>query len=182
VSGLPRDALNVTLPDGGERHLELPGEACGGARFGRPQARIDASGRAGLDLRFVGGGCHALRIDLEDGSFSRLDRAQAPALCRSRRNVPPGTLAAALRGWTVELRQALERAGADPEAAHTLEIGRGGAIRALARDYAGAPVAVAGPAFPIQTPLKRIDVTQVSGRERAPAARRPSGNEALAPL
>jgi hypothetical protein len=181
VSGLPRDGLSVGLPDGGRRAFELPGEACGGARFGRPQHRIEASGRAGLDLRFVGGGCHAVRVDLEDGSVSRLDRAQAPAVCRSRRHVPPGTLAAALRGWTLELRQALERAGADPEAAHTLEIGTGGATRALARDFAGAPVAVVGPAFPIQTPLRRIDVTQVAGREPAPAAR-PPANAGLAPL
>ena len=40
--------------------LTLPGEACGQAgRFGRPQYRMSADGHSGIDLRFVGGGCHA---------------------------------------------------------------------------------------------------------------------------
>jgi hypothetical protein len=182
-SGLPRDQLRVTRPDGGRHTVALPGEACGGARFGRPHYRIDASASAGLDLRFVDGGCHVVRIDLDDGRWERLDAAHEAATCRSRRRVPPAQLAAALRGWTRDLRAALSDAGADPDAAHALEIGEDGRTRVLARDYAGLPVTLEGPEFPIDTPLRRIDVTHVA--HSAHASTPPSGPppmEALEPL
>lgn len=182
-TGLPRDSVRVTHLDGSRHRVELPGEACGGARFGRPHYRIDASARAGLDLRFVDGGCHLVRIDLESGSWARLDAEVTPAVCRGRRRMPPAQLAAALRGWTRDLRHALEHAGADPDASFALEIDESGATRALARSFAGAPVTLTGPAFPVATPLRRIDVTNVAPatREgRRPAESPPTGS--LEPL
>jgi hypothetical protein len=182
ASGLPRDSVRVTHPDGSRHRVELPGEACGGPRFGRPHYRIDASARAGLDLRFVDGGCHLVRVDLESGHWARLDREDAPAVCRARRRLPPSQLAAALRGWTRDLRQALARAGADPDASFALEIDASGSTRALARSFSGAPLTLTGPAFPVSTPLRRIDVTNV-----APATREGRGapappTQAIEPL
>lgn len=182
-TGLPRDSIRVTQLDGSRHVVELPGEACGGARFGRPHYRIDASGDAGLDLRFVDGGCHVVRIDLENGRWTRIDREAAPATCRGRRRVPPAQLAAALRGWTRDLREALQRSGADPDASYALEITDTGVTRALARDYSGMPVTLSGPSFPVETPLHRIDVTNVApatrGSQPAPS---PQPSQVMAPL
>jgi len=183
VAGLPRDSIRVTNLGGSRHSVELPGEACGGARFGRPHYRIDASAQAGLDLRFVDGGCHLLRIDLEDGSWTQIDAEPTPATCRSQRRVPPAQLSAALRGWARDLRHALERAGADPSTAYSLEIDRAGSTRALARDFSGKPVTLDGPAFPLETPLRRIDVTNVApSRRGGRRATQAPPNEALAPL
>jgi len=183
IAGLPRDSLRVTRLDGSQHIVELPGEACGGARFGRPHYRIDSSTRAGLDLRFVDGGCRVVRIDLEDGSWTQLGDAAGPAICRGQRRIPPAQLAAALRGWTRDLGQALEGAGADPGAAYSLEIDPDGVTRALARDFAGNPLTLDGPAFPMQTPLRRIDVTHVAPSTRAtPRERETPPIEALQPL
>lgn len=184
MSGLPRDRVRVTHPDGSRHTVDLPGEACGGLRFGRPHYRIDVSARTGLDLRFVDGGCHAVRIDLEEGSWTRLDDSEAAASCRSRRRIPPAQLAAALRGWTRDLRNLLRGAGADADASYALEIDDGGTTRVLTHDFSGVPITVDGPAFPLQTPLRRIDVTQVSPSTRATTV--PEGSspplELLAPL
>jgi hypothetical protein len=183
LAGLPRDSIRVTDLGGSRHTVELPGEACGGARFGRPHYRIDASTRAGLDLRFVDGGCHLVRINLEDGSWTQIDGDPRPAICRSRRRVPPAQLSAALRGWTRDLRQALERAGADPSIAYGLEIDKAGSTRALARDFSGKPVTLDGPAFPLETPLRRIDVTNVApSRRGGPRATQTPPTEVLEPL
>ena len=161
-TGLSRDRLRITRADGTAAGVELPGEACGGARFGRPQYRIAAPGRIGLDLRFVGGGCHAVAIDLETGAWRRLDRVDKAATCRDQRSVPPAHLGTALRGWTRDLHAALESAGADPGAAYALRIDGRGQTLALAKTADGEPLSVPVPRFPIATPLRRIDVTNVS--------------------
>jgi len=161
-TGLSLDRLRVTQDDGSLSAIELPGEACGGPRFGRPHYRIAAPGRLALDLRFVDGGCHAVAIDLESGAWQRLDRADLDASCREQRSIPPAQLAVALRGWTRDLQAGLEAVGADTGAAYSLDIGRDGATRVMARNHAGQPLTVRGPRFPIATPLRRIDVTNVA--------------------
>jgi hypothetical protein len=97
--------------------------------------------------------------------------------------MPPAQLAAALRGWTRDLRQTLERAGADPDASFALEVDESGTTRALARSFSGAPITLTGPAFPVATPLRRIDVTNVapSTREGRRAAQQPP-MQSLEPL
>lgn len=161
-SGLSRDQLDVSREDGTRYTIDLPGEACGGPRYGRPQYRIGAEGRMGLDLRFVDGGCHAVAIDLETGDWARLDRSQAPAVCRAQRSIPPSHLTTALRGWSRELTATLERAGADTGATYALRIGPDGVTQVRARDMAGQPLVIEAPRFPIATPLQRIDVTHVA--------------------
>jgi hypothetical protein len=161
-TGLAHDRLRVTLEDGERRQFDLPGEACGGPRFGRPHYRIGAGGRLGVDLRFVDGGCHSVSIDLATGNWTRLDRADVPAVCRAQRRIPPGQLATALRGWSNELSAVLEGAGADTGAAYALRIAPNGGTTAIARDHAGAAVEIPAPKFPVATPLRRIDVTNVA--------------------
>ena len=182
-TGLSSDRLRVTGQDGTSASVELPGEACGGARFGRPQYRIAAPGRVGLDLRFVGGGCHAVAIDLETGAWRRLDRVDAAATCRDQRSLPPAQLATALRGWTRDLHAALGAAGADPGAAYALRIDARGQTVVLAKTPAGEPLSVPFQRFPIATPLRRIDVTHVSpavpGSRGFPAAAPPAAMEPL---
>jgi len=170
MTGLPRDSIRVAGIDGLVNEVELPGEACGGPRFGRPHYRIDSSGDGAIDLRFVDGGCHAVRVDLETGHWIRVDQADEVSVCRGRRRMPPGRLETALRGWTRELREALVRAGADPDASFALEIDAEGKTRALAHNYSGEPVTLQGPSFPIDTPLQRIDVTNVAPATRSSSA------------
>jgi hypothetical protein len=162
ATGLSHDRLRVVREDGSRYDLALPGEACGGPRFGRPQYRIGAGGRIALDLRWVDDGCHAVQLDLESGSWSRIDGATAAATCRAQRSIPPGQLSAALRGWMRDLESALSGAGADTGAAYVLNIGPGGATEVRARDLAGDPLVVKAARFPIATPLQRIDVTTVA--------------------
>ena len=89
TTGLSADELRVTREDGSRFALTLPGEACGQAgRFGRPQYRMTADGRSGLDLRFVGGGCHAVRIDLETGAWQTPRRGLAARAVRNRAQDP----------------------------------------------------------------------------------------------
>ena len=134
------------------KQIDLPGEPCGPrARFGQPHYRISAGGRLGLDLRWVDGGCHALRIDLETGGWARLDRGDAPGVCRAQRRVAPGHLATALRGWTRELHDAMEQAGADPGAAYALRIAPDGATQVRTRDFSGEPLTLRAPRFPVAT-------------------------------
>ncbi len=162
-SGLPRDRLVVTGPAGDRHSLSLPGEACGPpGRFGRPHYRIAADGRTALDLRFVDAGCHALRIDLENGDWARLDAAETPATCRTARRIPPAHLRTSLRGYMREVEAALEEAGADSETAWAIEIGPSGETQALARGFDGGPRSVALPRFPIATPLRRIDLSNIA--------------------
>jgi len=171
-----RDRLRVTLEDGRRYSIDLPGERCGsGGRFGRPQYRISADGRSGLDLRYVDGGCHAVRIDLESGDWVKIDASDSPGLCRGQRRIPPGALATALRGWTRDLESALDAAGADTGAAYSLRIEPGGETRVRARAYDGSAVDLQFQTFPVATPLRRIDVTNVapatSGTRVTPGAK-----------
>jgi hypothetical protein len=172
TTGLPIDELFVTREDGSRYALTLPGEACGvPGRFGRPQYRMAADGRSGVDLRFVGGGCHAVRIDLETGAWQKLDAATQPAACEVARRIPAANLSVALRGYMREVEAALVEGGADPAAAFVLELAEGGEANALARDYAGERLSTRVPRFPVATPLRRIDVSTVGlARPAAPNA------------
>ena len=139
-TGLPADELRVTREDGSRLALSLPGEACGQpGRFGRPHYRMAADGRSGLDLRFVDGGCHAVRIDLETGAWQKLDAASAPATCETARRIPAANLSVALRGYMREVESALVEGGADPAAAFVLEIAEDGEATARARDFSRRP-------------------------------------------
>jgi hypothetical protein len=182
-TGLSRDRLRVTREDGGRHKIDLPGEPCGPrARFGRPHYRIAAGGRLGLDLRWVDGGCHALRIDLETGGWALLDHGDAAGACRAQRRVAPGQLATALRGWTRELHTGMDQAGADPGAAYALRIAPDGATQVLARDFAGEPLTLKAPRFPVATPLRRIDVTNVAPATPGSRAQPQTSPAALEPL
>ncbi len=170
TSGLPADALRVVREDGSRYSLPLPGEACGQAgHFGRPHYRITADARSGLDLRFVGGGCHAVRIDLESGDWKKLDSASAAAQCETARRIPASNLFVALRGYMREVEATLVEGGADPAAAFVLEIAADGETHAQARDFAGERRNLRVPRFPLRTPLRRIDVSTVGlARPSAP--------------
>jgi hypothetical protein len=182
-TGLSRDRLRVTHEDGSHHEIDLPGESCGPrARFGRPHYRIVAGGRLGLDLRWVDGGCHALRIDFETGGWARLDRGDAPSVCRAQRRVAPGQLATALRGWTRELHSAMDRAGADSSAAYILRIAADGSTQVRARDFIGEPVTLKAPRFPVTTPLRRVDVTNVAPATPGTRAQPQTSPAALEPL
>ena len=182
-TGLSRDRLRVTREDGSRHEIDLPGESCGPrARFGRPHYRITAAGRLGLDLRWVEGGCHALRIDFETGAWARLDHGDAPGVCRAQRRIAPGQLATALRGWTRELHMAMDEAGADPGAAYTLRIEPDGAAQLRARDFAGEPLTLKATRFPVATPLRRIDVTNVAPAAAGSRAQPQTSPAALEPL
>jgi hypothetical protein len=162
ATGLAGDELRVVREDGSRAAFRLPGETCGPAgQFGRPHYRITADARSGLDLRFVEGGCHAVRIDLDTGDWKRLDDASAPAQCDSARRVPASALSVALRGYMREVEAALAAGGADPAAAFVLEIGEDGETIAQARDFAGEKRTLRVPRFPLSTPLRRIDVSTV---------------------
>lgn len=162
ATGLPRDVLQVTLPDGSSEALPLPGEACAvRGRFGRPHYRITADGRFGLDLRFVDGGCHVVRIDLANGAWARLDGVAGAATCREDRRVPPSQLGFALRDYVRDVAQRLESADVDPTTAYTLVIGTGGLASIETRTREGKTRHIAARPFPIATPLRRIEVSLV---------------------
>jgi hypothetical protein len=130
---------------------------------------MTADGRSGLDLRFVGGGCHAVRIDLETGAWQRLDAASQPAQCETARRIPSANLSVALRGYMREVESALSEGGADPAAAFVLELAQDGEATAHARSFAGGLVSLRVPRFPLVTPLRRIDVATVGlARPAAP--------------
>lgn len=179
-TGLARDRLRVRREDGSSLSTALPGEACGGPNFGRPHYRIGVGGRLGFDLRFVEGGCHALAIDLETGAWTRLDHSPLAAQCRAQRSLPPSQLTTALRGWTRELHDAMQAQGIDPGAAYALHIGSGGQTRVVGRTQDGETATTEAPRFPIETPLRRIDVTNVAPRPDARA--RDLSPAAMAPL
>jgi hypothetical protein len=70
-----------------------------------------------------------------------------------------------------EVESALEAGGADPAAAFVLEIGEDNETHAQARDFAGERRALRVPRFPLQTPLRRIDVSTVGlARPASPGA------------
>jgi hypothetical protein len=168
-TGLPLEQLAVTRPDGSTYAVDLPGETCGPrGRFGRPHYRITADGGSGLDLRFVDGGCHAVRIDLESGAWARLDGTSDAARCRQVRSVPAQHMTAALRGYMREVSDALENERADPETAFAIHVDAQGETLAITRDLLGAKHTVRVPSFPLVTPLKRIEVTPAGGRTPVP--------------
>jgi hypothetical protein len=163
-TGLPQDDLRVYREDSTSYTLSLPGEVCGPrGRFGRPQYRIAADGRTSLDLRFVNGGCHVVRTDLETGAWSALDSVDRTGVCRSARRVQPTEFRTALRGYTRELESAIFEAGADPAAAYALRIERDGTTRLDTRGFSGASMTIEVPRFPLDTPLQRIEITTLGG-------------------
>jgi len=163
-TGLPQDDLRVYREDATSYTLPLPGEVCGPrGRFGRPQYRIAADSRTSLDLRFVDGGCHVVRTDLETGAWSALDSVEHSGVCRAARRVPPAEFRTALRGYTRELESAIFAAGADPAAAYALRIEPDGTTRLDTRGFSGEPMTIDVPRFPLGTPLRRIEITTLGG-------------------
>jgi len=170
-TGLALDRMRVMDPDGTRREIPLPGEACGPrGRFGRPQHRIGDAGRTAFDLRHVEGGCHVVGIDLSTGAWHVVDDSDAPTSCREVRSVPASQIDLALRGYALEIEEALEAAGADPAAAYSVRIEPGGDTSVVSRDFGGDIRVAPLPAFPISTPLMRIDVA-VLGTARSTGPR-----------
>jgi hypothetical protein len=167
-TGLPQDDLRVYREDATSYTLSLPGEVCGPrGRFGRPQYRIAADSRTSLDLRFVNGGCHVVRIDLETGAWSALDTVDRAGVCRTARRVQQAEFRTALRGYTRELESAIFEAGADSAAAYALRIEPDGTTRLDARGFSGESMTIEVPRFPLQTPLQRIEITTLGGSPNA---------------
>lgn len=163
-TGLPQDDLRVYREDATSYTLSLPGEVCGPrGRFGRPQYRIAADSRTSLDLRFVSGGCHVVRTDLETGAWSAVDAVDRAGVCRAARRVQPAEFRTALRGYTRELESAIFEAGADPAAAYALRIEPDGTTRLDTRGFSGESMTIEVPRFPLDTPLQRIEITTLGG-------------------
>ncbi|HXV36404.1 MAG TPA: carboxypeptidase-like regulatory domain-containing protein [Myxococcota bacterium] len=178
-TGLPQDDLRVYREDATSYTLALPGEVCGPpGRFGRPQYRIAADGRTSLDLRFVNGGCHVVRTDLEDGSWSALDDVARAGVCRAARRIQATEFRTALRGYTGELESAIFDAGADPAAAYSLEIAADGTTRLATREFSGRALTIAVPRFPIGTPLRKIEVSTLGAGANAIGITNTSGSAA----
>jgi len=178
-SGLAADELRIVGASGERRAIALPGEACGpSGGFGRPQYRITADGDHAVDLRFVDGGCRALWIDLESGTWKRLDPSGAArAECRTERRIPPSTLAVALRGYLREVEASLEGAGGDRTRPFALRIDATGHTRAETRDPDGRPRQVGVSPFPVRTPLRMIQISNVSSLDGREDAERPPAPE-----
>jgi len=178
-TGLPQDDLRVYREDATSYTLSLPGEVCGPrGRFGRPQYRIAADSRTSLDLRFVNGGCHVVRTDLETGAWSVLDAVDRAGVCRAARHVQPTEFRTALRGYTRELESAIFEAGADPAAAYALRIEPDGTTRLDTRGFSGASMTIEVPRFPLDTPLQRIDITTLGGGSNVGGISNASGTTA----
>ena len=177
ATGLARDHLRVADTDGSHREIELPGEACGPTGdFGRPHYRIAADGNHAVDLRYTGGGCRAVWIDLESGKWSAFDGAgKQRGICRSERRIPPDHLGVALRGYLRQVEESLESAGSDPTHAYVLRIDPSGRTEAETRDASGASRVVRVANFPVSTPLQLVHVSNLAtldaldGRARARA-------------
>jgi hypothetical protein len=163
-TGLPQDDLRIYREDATSYTLSLPGEVCGPrGRFGRPQYRIAADSRTSLDLRFVNGGCHVVRTDLETGEWSILDAVDRAGVCRVARHIQPTEFKTALRGYTRELESAIFEAGADPTAAYALRIDPDGTTRLDTHGFFGASMTIEVPRFPLDTPLQRIEISTLGG-------------------
>lgn len=157
-TGLPREILRVSGVGREPRSFELPGEPCGPrGEFGLPQLRIAADGRTAFDLRNGGDGCAAVAIDLDTGTWRRLDTARGGS-CSTERSIPSTHLRTAMRGYAMEVEDRLAKAGADASAAYTLRIASDGSTAAISRTVTGDVVRVGVPRFPIRTPLVRIEV------------------------
>jgi hypothetical protein len=173
-TGLGRDRVRLVRADGSRNTIELPGEACGPhGRFGRPHYRISADGSSGVDLRFVEGGCHAVQIDLENGAWTRIDEAAEAASCSDTRAIPASHFNAALRGYAAEVQAARTAAGSDPAASYALIIAPDGSTRVETRNHVGEAVAADLPDFPLETPLRRINVSLVGTVYQAPTTATP---------
>ncbi len=180
TTGLPQDDLRIYREDATSYTLSLPGEVCGPrGRFGRPQYRITADNRTSLDLRFVNGGCHVVRTDLESGEWSILDATDRPGVCRAARRVQPAELKTALRGYTRELESAIFESGADPAAAYALRIEPDGTTQLDTRGFSGESMTINVPRFPIDTPLQRIEITTLGGSSNVRGISSASGATAL---
>ena len=179
VSGLAADELRIVRASGERHAIELPGEACGpSGGFGRPQYRITADGDHAVDLRFLDGGCRAVWIDLETGTWRRFDASgPARAECRSERRIPPSTLAVALRGYLREIEATLEDAGIDRTRPYALRIDASGRTQAETRDAEGRTQAFDVAPFPVRTPLRLIQISNVSSPDGHRAPERPSAPE-----
>jgi hypothetical protein len=179
-TGLARDELRVYREDATNYTVALPGEPCGPpGRFGRPQYRIAADSRTSLDLRFVEGGCHVIRTDLESGEWSAVDGTDRPGTCRSARRIQASEFKTAFRGYSSELEATIFDAGADSAAAYALRIEPGGKVQLDTRGFSGEPVTLEVPAFPIDTPLRRIEVSVLGG---TPSIRESSATPRVEPL
>lgn len=176
LTGRAMDSLRVDRPEGDSALLSLPGEACGPAgQYGRPYLRISADGQVGLDLRYVDGGCHATAIHLGSGEWRRIDGSSDRGVCSETRRVPLPHLRAALGGYVSDFEEALADAGGDPGASYSLRIDPGGRTRVESRDLLGERLELEIAPFPIETPLTRIDVTNVANAGQGPAAPPASG-------
>ena len=170
ATGLPRDLLRVTGPGHTTRTLTLPGEACSlNGGFGQPHYRVSDDGRFGFDLRFLAGGCRAVSIELETGLWKRLDDSATAATCREARRIPASHLETALRGYLQEIDVILARTGLNPASAFSLRIADSGETSLETLDPLGARRVLAVPAFPIATPLRRIDVSVLGDPTRGEA-------------
>jgi hypothetical protein len=168
-SGLARERLSVVRENGTRYDVPLPGEACGApGRFGRPHYRIAADTEAGIDLRFVDGGCHAVAIDLETGAWTKLDQSPDDAVCSTTRTIPASSFNTALRSYARDVEKARGAAGADVVAAYALIIAPDGSTHAESRNHMGAAVSADVPNFPLATPLRRINVSLVGTVQTAP--------------
>jgi hypothetical protein len=177
VSGLGQDELRIVSTAGDRHAIDLPGEACGpSGAFGRPQYRITADGDHAVDLRFLDGGCRAVWIDLESGAWKRLDASgSARAECRSERRIPPSTLAVALHGYLREVEASLDGAGLELGRSYALRIEPSGKTQAETRDPDGRPRLVSVAPFPVRTPLRVIQISNVSSLDgRRPPAQAPA--------
>lgn len=171
-TGLPRESLQISSGPRESRTIALPGEPCGPrGEFGQPQMRIAADTRTALDLRFTGGSCGVVAIDLESGEWNRLDGPARASSCGTDRRVPKAHLRTALRGYLTNVEDALAHAGADASASFSLRIAENGSTLATSQSITGELVRVEVPRFPIQTPLRRIEVGVLSsgGTGSAPA-------------
>lgn len=183
-TGLASESLHMVRADGSANAIALPGESCGPlGRFGRPHYRITADGRSGIDLRFIDGGCHAIAIDFESGAWTRLDATSDIAVCNESRSVPASAFNAALQSYAREVEKIRVSAGADPVASYALVIAKDGSTRIETRNHMGEAITAAAPDFPIETPLRRIDVSLL-GSVYAPLGSTPAVPEArgLEPL
>src|SRR5262249_20014163 len=178
-SGLAADELRIVGASGERRAIELPGETCGaGGAFGRPQYRTPADGDHAVDLRFVDGGCRALWIDLESGTWKRLDPSGAArAECRTERRIPPSTLAVALRGYLREVEASLEGAGGDPTRPFAPRIDATAHTRAATPAPEGRRRRVGVSPFPVRPPLRMIQISNVSSLDGREDAERPPAPE-----
>jgi len=168
-TGLASDRLAVARKDGSRYEIQLPGEACGPhGRFGRPHYRITAAGDTGIDLRFIEGGCHAVQVDLATGAWEKLDEHRDAAVCDDTRNVPASYFNAALRSYAREVQVARTAAGGDEVASYALIIAPDGSTRVETRNHVGEAVSADVPAFPLTTPLRRINVSVVGAVYKAP--------------